>query len=303
MKTFEEIAHLLPTTTDLYYIDRNESLDPYLSDIDTCLTKGSSETLDESVNDMLLNSVEYSFTPLNEELASAICEEFGVDEEEAEAIIEEHRDRIEEHYYDVDKSTPVKDLTDNSSKLKIRVPLFSNYDCINSHWFEGAYSYKETYFGDMIDVLNLNPQKVKKALLEKGIECVGAFPSYKYREGKEYVSYEDFIEEVQNSSCGANLLTFTGLVDVRDLMKNDFKLNEVIIPKGNYCGIFSEMQGGGSLMEMELLRDFKVKIGSPRPRKTQYDTLGFRLDETNGYSIDAVYGMCDSYWRGDIIIN
>ena len=34
--------------------------------------------------------------------------------------------------------------------------MLSNYDCINSNWFEsqGGYRYEESYFGDMVDSLN-----------------------------------------------------------------------------------------------------------------------------------------------------
>lgn len=132
--------------------------------------------------------------------------------------------------------------------------MLSNYDCINSCWLEsqGGFRYKESYFGDMIDTLRLNPAKVKKALTEKGYTVYGRFPNKKYRDGKEQVSYEDFCQELENSCCGANLLIYIGLVNLRDLYDADFKIKEVIIPKGNTCGLFSSMYGGGSLIEMEL---------------------------------------------------
>ena len=63
----------------------------------------------------------------------------------------------------------------------MRVEMLSNYDCINSNWLESqeGYRYKESYFGDMIDALNLNPAKVKKMLVEKGYTVYGRFPDEK----------------------------------------------------------------------------------------------------------------------------
>ena len=46
----------------------------------------------------------------------------------------------------------------------------------------------------------------------------------------------------------ANLLTYIGPVNLRDLCDADFKIKEVVIPKGNTSGLFSSMYGG-SLIE------------------------------------------------------
>ena len=53
--------------------------------------------------------------------------------------------------------------------------MLSDYDCINSNWFEsqGGYSYEESYFGDMVDSLNLNPAQVKKLLTSHGYKVYG----------------------------------------------------------------------------------------------------------------------------------
>ena len=182
--------------------------------------------------------------------------------------------------------------------------VLGNYDCINSCWLEsqGGYRYKESYFGDMIDTLHLNPAKVKKALTEKGYTVYGRFPNKKYRDGKEQVSYEDFCQELENSCCGANLLTYIGLVNLRDLYDADFKIKEVIIPKGNTCGLFSSMYGGGSLIEMELKSDVRIRLD-----KARKDGYGFRLrldNERSEYdcSIKHVYGVCDSFFGKQVSI-
>lgn len=301
--TFEEIKDLLPTRTSLYYVDYNDSLDNHTKLIQECIDDKNCDALYEATNEWYEEQPFYAFESLDNELISDICNRFEIEEEEAEEIFEEFRDEIRDHYYDVDDSDVLKDLVRNSNSINIRIPLYSNYDCINSHYFENGYTYKESYFGDMVDVLNLNPAKVKKMLLENDVKCYGSFPNYKNRDGKEYVSYADFWQELQNSSCGANLLVFVGKVDIQTLIDNNFELKEVTIPRGNNCGLFSDFQGGGSVIEMELQKDFTIKLDVPRKKGlTKYDSFSLLIDEANGYSINSVYGVSNEFFGNEITI-
>lgn len=195
----------------------------------------------------------------------------------------------------------------NNEYMNIRVVLYSNYDCINSNWFEGnKYSYKESYFGAMVDALNLNPSVLKKEMLNMGIGTYGAFPNIKSRTGKELVTYKSFCEELINSSCGAMLLTISGKVSLMDLYEistyeheNCFsEISKVIIPKNAMCGLFSSMQGGGSTLEMELTKD--VTIDLKKEGKTKYDRWSIEADKE--YSINEVYGMYSSVFKELTII-
>lgn len=301
--TFEEIKDLLPTRTSLYYVDYNDSLDNHTKLIQECIDDKNCDALYEATNEWYEEQPFYTFESLDNELISDICNRFEIEEEEAEEIFEEFRDEIRDRYYDVDDSDVLKDLVRNSNSINIRIPLYSNYDCINSHYFENGYTYKESYFGDMVDVLNLNPAKVKKMLLENDVKCYGSFPNYKNRDGKEYVSYADFWQELQNSSCGANLLVFVGKVDIQTLIDNNFELKEVTIPRGNNCGLFSDFQGGGSVIEMELQKDFTIKLDVPRKKGlTKYDSFSLLIDEANGYSINSVYGVSNEFFGNEITI-
>ena len=84
----------------------------------------------------------------------------------------------------------------------------------------------------------------------------------------------------------------------KELYEADFSLKEVIIPKGNCCGLFSSTYGGGSLLEMELKRDVKLKL-----EVKDYHGFRFRLDdERSKYdcSVRHVYGVDDSFF-GDAV--
>lgn len=187
-----------------------------------------------------------------------------------------------------------QDLLDRTGDINVRLEMLSNYDRINSHYFETCrgYKYEKSYFGDMVDVLNLNPKKVKAMLTEKGIKTFGKWRNKAHRDGKEYVSYEDFWQELENSCCGVNLLTFMGTISLTDFLKGRSEATQVTIPKGNYCGLYSSFQGGGSVLEMQLKRDFTAKLEIK-------NHLGFRIiadDSDSEYSIREVYGLSHEAW-------
>ena len=194
-------------------------------------------------------------------------------------------------------------LLRNTRDIPVRIEMLSNYDCINSHWLESGsgFSYEESYFGDMIDALGLNPMRVKQLLVSLGDKVRGRFPDIRSRDGKELVSYEDFNEEHINSSCGANLLTFMATLNPMKLYEYGFNLpSKLTIPAGNKCGLFSSTYGGGSLMEMELLRDVTVDL-----KRTEYPKyrLEFEADgKAYNYSINQVYGLIRSCYGKPIRI-
>lgn len=208
---------------------------------------------------------------------------------------------IDEISIDLDFKTLIKRASAN-----VRIEMTSNYDCINSHWFEtsggGGYEYRESYFGAMVDALKLNPAKVKQVLKKHGVNTFGAFPNKKYRDGKELISYEDFFTELENSCCGGNLLTFVGTIDLEEFLNlEDGKITKIIIPKGNCVGLFSSFQGGGSTIEAELLHDFTVDL--TKIFKTSYD--GFRLvtdHKEHGYTIQESHGVTQSFWGSNITL-
>jgi hypothetical protein len=218
-----------------------------------------------------------------DEIKEEIGEEF--DEEDISELIDDMRDYL-----------PSVDLNLEGllGTADVQISLLSNYDCINSHWFESSagYEYKETYFGDMVDALYLNPAKVKKMLVEQDIKVWGRWPNLKYREGKEYVKYRDFLQEIINSCAPANLLTITGQIKLIDLVNGEPQ--QIIVPKGNYCGLFSDFSGGGSVMSMVLQRSMIINL-----KKSDFAIFA---DGQRGYSIKEVYGIDSQAFEGEIEI-
>jgi hypothetical protein len=138
----------------------------------------------------------------------------GYEPERIGAFFDRYADEFRQEVYARGYSDGIEKLLKNTCAIPVRIELLSNYDCINSHWFEsqGGFSYEESYFGDMVDALRLNPKKVKQLLLAHGEKARGRFPDRKSRDGLELVSYEQFYEELINSSCAATLLTFAATI-------------------------------------------------------------------------------------------
>lgn len=294
--TMEFVKSLMNKSYTLVWVDYNDNLDNCRDIIQKCLEERNCESLWEKVDEWYGDAEWESVREIISKLKDECTGFHGFEEEEVDKFFEEHEDEIREEIYDRNDSDTLKELLKNTDDIPVRVEMLSNYDCINSNWLESqeGYRYKESYFGDMIDALNLNPAKVKKMLVEKGYSVYGRFPDKKYRDGKEQVSYEQFYQELINSCCGANLLTYIGKVNLQELYDAGFSLGEVIIPKGNCCGIFSSMYGGGSLLEMELKKDVRLKL-----EVRDYHGFRFRLDnERSEYecSIKHVYGVCDSFF-------
>ncbi len=298
--TMELVKSLMEPAYTLVWTDYRDNLDNHRGLIQKCLDSKSREYLWEKTDVWYSDAEWEAVREIIANLKEACTVPGSFSEENVNAFFEEHEDDIRDEIYSRNDSDVVKDLIRHTDDIPIRVEMLSNYDCINSNWFEsqGGYRYEESYFGDMLDALNLNPAKVKKLLTGHGYKTYGRFPNRKNRNGKEQVSYEQFYEELINSCCGANLLTYIGRVSLKDLYEAGFSLKEVIIPKGNCCGLFSSIYGGGSLLEMELKSDVRLKL-----KINNYQGFRLRLDDERtdyDYSVQHVYGVNDSFF-GDAV--
>jgi hypothetical protein len=234
-----------------------------------------------------------------EDFEDEIQEELSEDEElDLEELARDMRDDLLD-YVSVDYN--LKSLLGRNN-VNVRIEMFSNYDCINSHWLESQSPYgMDSYFGDVVRMLKFDPAEMKRQLLQRGYKTYGRWP--KKDGSKQLVSYEDFFVEDENRSCGANLLTFIGQVSQYDFLSNYHKAATLIIPKGNKCGFYSSMQGGGSMLDMALLHDFEISL-SKKYDRSGYLNFGLFVDgdRQHGYDIKDVYGVSDSFFDGEIII-
>lgn len=276
---------------DLYYVDYRDELD------DENLQK----IIDTGSIDFDLIDYDYEYDSYIEILKD-IEKTFDLSEE----FLEENEDELRDIIYTKCSNDPLPDLIKNAWQKPVRLTAYSNYEGIRSdydHQSRDWYEYSEG-FKDIVDILMLDPQTLKKAMIAKGFKVSGSFPTIKSRIGKEYVSYSDFIQELNNTTSSCNLLTFIGLVDVRDFLTHDKKKTIITIPKGNSCGLFDSACWGWSVIECELLRDFTIDITTLHGAWSSYDSWSIDIDsQGNGYSLDSVYGVTREFWGKEISVS
>ena len=284
----------------LIYTDYRENYDNSGELIQKCLDAKSDETLFDNdwESDSRRTGSEYVLKSLRDKIL--FDNKYKHLQPSIEDWLEDNKDEILEIIEDRDTSKPYEEML-GRSKIYGRATLFTNYDCFPHNYdMNNTYYYNE-YFKDMVDLLCLNPAKVKQVFNQKGINTIGKWPNKPKRNGNEAVRYEDLADEMLNQCCYC-LLTFMGLMPLTDLYQNNFgEYKTIIIPKGNNCGMFNSWNGGGSLMEMELLRDLYIPVEFTR--KTEYDRCEICVDEPrcgNGYCINEVYGLVSSAWGKEI---
>lgn len=294
------VKSFVEKTYSLIYVDYQDSFDNHLDLLQKCLKDQTADPIYEKISDWYLESELDSVDQIIKDLKDK-CIHAGYAQYNVEEFFKLKDDAIRELIYNSCDADPVDQLLRNSSDVAVRIELYSNYDCINSHGLESSsgYSYQESYLKDMIDTLNLNPAKVKQLFCSNGVKVVGCFPDLKYRNGNELVTYEDFLSELVNTCCGENLLTFIGKICIKDLYDNNFKIDKITIPKNNPCGIFSSSQGGGSPFDMVLQKDFTLKLKKGRNKYTSY---GFFLDKPSNYSITDTFGVTSDFFKNRITI-
>lgn len=294
-----DIERLMDDSYTLCYVSPDDNLDDHLHIIRRCIETGSAEPLSDAIDGWYGISRHDALSDEIKKLKRA-CIDDGFEETATDSFFDAHDDCIRMMILERDHSYLADDLCRNTGWIPIRIEMVSGYDCINSHRLEsgGGYSYEDSYFGHMVDALNLNPRKVKEILLANGEKVAGNYPDIWVHNGKEQVSYDDFHRELRNSCCGANLLTYLGKMDVRDLSDENFDVATVVVPKGNVCGLYSAMQGGGSLMDMKLLTDVEIAL-----KVDGYDGFRLRIDACDTYPLKSVYAVLDSFFGRTIQLN
>lgn len=273
----------------------------------------SPEGLNDVENEIFENNWDNNYELEQEHIVDALgyfetelAEELHIETEELD-LKELARELCDEFLDYVSVDMNIKGLISNSRSVNCRVQLYSNYDCINSNHFittGGGYEYEESYFGAIVDTLNLNPKKVLEAFNARNkhygydmLKCSGEFPDVPERNGHEYVDYEKLAIEMENNSC-TGLLAIVCKIDLSDVLETGMP-TKFIIPKGNDVGIYSDFQGGGSCFGCPLLRD--MEVDTTKRGDTEYDRLQLIPDtKEHGYTMKDTYGVTNDFFCNEI---
>ena len=190
-----------------------------------------------------------------------------------------------------DYSNPEKDAA-GQTRYNARVVLLSNYDCWVPAYDAGGVRAMEDALGDTMRFLSLNPAKVKRTIGDS-LNCIGHWPDYKNREGKEVIDYQDFADVLINA-CGYGLWSFFGRLDIPMMMERQFKPDDLIIPKGTECTMYNWWNGSGSLAFAKTIRDVSFKELKKRSKNkyTRPELQGDEIYGDFGYPAKDVYS-CD----------
>ena len=275
----------------LFYSDPMDNLNDYLNILQECIESHSKNALYEVVDQISDYQIDEAVYEVMGALKTKL-EEKGYPANEVDDFFSDNEGEIMDEIHVRDVSEPIEQLVNNTGldgQVCAYIDMTSSFDCVNSYELESenGFSYDKSYFGDMIDQLNLNPSKVEKLLHAEGAKTVGDFPDIPARDGQEFVRYDQFVEELVNNP-DLGLLVFLTKVDLKELVDKDFDVQEVVVPKGNRCGLFFSGIGSGSLLGMELQRDIKLDVRHEEAGRRMWLTL----DDKNvqrGYSIQETY--------------
>ena len=253
------------------------------------------EDLSDRPNDLQKVFDDQSLESLQEKIWNWYEEQEWIDDDRNYDII---RDTI----YDRNDSDPTTDILKNT-KVNVRIELCSNYDIMPSaHMYsQTGYQY-EDIFKQIVDALNLNPRKLQKLMQADWLDTGPKlnWPIKKQRDWMEFVKYEDFISELNESVGTCNHLTFMATLDCVDLRELEHEEQIAItIPAGNTCGLFDDSTWSWSMMECTLLRDFSVIL--KQPLDSVHDYYELYIDHSDRwYGIDEVYWMTQEVWGNPI---
>lgn len=299
--TLEEVTSEMDAQYRLFYSDPIDNLNDYLNIVQECIETGSKDALNEVVDQISDYQIDEAVYEVISELKTKL-EEKGYPTDEVVTFFQEYEGEIVDEIHVRDVSEPLEQLVNNTGldgQVRAYIDMTSSFDCVNSYELESenGFSYNNTYFGDMIDQLNLNPSKIEELLHAEGAKTVGVFPDLSARDGHEFVRYDQFVEELVNNP-DLGLLVFLTKVDLKDLVDKDFDVQEVVVPKGNRCGLFFSGVGSGSLLGMELQRDIKLDVRHEEEGRSMWLTLddksvkrGCSIQETYDFAYpDKVFG-------------
>jgi hypothetical protein len=110
------------------------------------------------------------------------------------------------------------------------------------------------------------------------------------RTGNKFI--DSVIIEGENITTAMNALTFFLRMTLEEAIQFKQEPKTVIIDPSTNCGLFDTWSGAGSVLEIQLEREFAIPA----------DKIDFSIDGGRGYSMTSVYGMGHEFWKDSYVI-
>lgn len=98
-------------------------------------------------------------------------------------------------------------------------------------------------------------------------------------------------QELDNMGYSFGVVTVLANMSMNDYAKMLQQGSEVTMPKGSMIGVFAPWNGSGSVLEIELDKDFTFK------REDIFDVQIEGVKPDQGYTVDQTYGLVSSAWQ------
>lgn len=131
--TFNRVKALMNKTYHLTNVDYRDNLSDYLEVVQDAI-HGNPDGLSELINDSFVDAEFEELAYNRKELRDKIVTTFGIEEHEADAIVERYESQINDELYARDKSAPRRDLLNNTRDESIFYDTgleFEEYDVCN----------------------------------------------------------------------------------------------------------------------------------------------------------------------------
>lgn len=190
----------------------------------------------------------------------------------------------------------IPQLIRNTPDVYIHFQWVSNYDCVNSHYFECqsgfGYTYGENYMSQVLKLLRISPHTYRDIMRKDGLKTLGHYPAWK---AKPLVDPKFFYDnEELERSAPASLFTIIGKLDL-SAIEMGFPPTKFVIPKGNCVGFYSSDCGGISQLATPLLEDYVIDI----TKKSEHGDgwiLTLDIKGSVHYTIDNIAGVTSEFW-------
>jgi len=161
--------------------------------------------------------------------------------------------------------------------VKVNIVMLSNYDVLNS-WDAQEINTQDEIIKMICKNLGVSPWVVNK---------LGKGEDYAYKQN--YIDPKQLAYEFQNAIT-STLFYFFGQMPLEELYTAQYNKSKILMPRGTTCGLFNGWQGGGSVLEVELLRDMVIDLSKPYGTPG-YDEYRIQSDEVFEYTPNDVYGL------------
>ena len=256
--TYDDVLNLLPDTTSLIYVDRNESFDDHQDILQNVITNNNYDLLHEKISDWYLEHELNSVDAIIKELSDELQIKYKLTEEQCEDIIEEHRDSITDKIYERSDDTTFEDLLRNTSTI------IAHYD---------------TGYEMAPDSWNWTNAKVKTERVK-----MKKFLSIK----RTNHDYDDSIDiMIRQATYGGNLLIYFNL-DFDELDKSGVEIIKSIQFENAHIGIIDHFNGSGDITDLP-----RHSFSVPFDRENLFLEKSIKYNWT--YSIAGMcHDWCDS---------